>query len=51
MFCDYSGLYLLFTDQGFRFDIGWLLTSMSPYAFACTGIGLAMGFSVVGAAW
>jgi len=24
---------------------------MSPYAFACTGIGLAMGFSVVGAAW
>ncbi|XP_002131348.1 V-type proton ATPase 21 kDa proteolipid subunit c'' isoform X2 [Ciona intestinalis] len=45
------GLYLLFTNQGFRFDVGNVLTNISPYAFATTGIGLAMAFSVVGAAW
>uniref|UniRef100_H2YPR5 V-type proton ATPase 21 kDa proteolipid subunit c'' n=1 Tax=Ciona savignyi TaxID=51511 RepID=H2YPR5_CIOSA len=45
------GLYLLFTNQGFRFDIAHVLTNISPYAFASTGIGLAMAFSVVGAAW
>nr|CAB3224593.1 V-type proton ATPase 21 kDa proteolipid subunit-like [Phallusia mammillata] len=45
------GLYLLFTGQGFRFDVAWLLMSISPYAYACVGIGLAMAFSVAGAAW
>jgi len=44
-------LYLVFTDQLFRLDVGWVLTSISPYAYACIGIGLAMSFSVFGAAW
>jgi len=44
------GLYLLFTGQSFRFDVGWFLTEVSPHAFACVGIGLAMAFSVIGAA-
>jgi len=45
------GLYLLFTGQGFRFDVGWLLEEISPHAYASLGIGLAMAFSVIGAAW
>lgn len=45
-----SGYYLL-TNQGGRFDIGWLLLSLSPYLWASTGVGLAISLSVVGAAW
>ncbi|XP_053393868.1 V-type proton ATPase 21 kDa proteolipid subunit c''-like [Mercenaria mercenaria] len=45
-----AGYYLL-TNQGGRFDIGWLLTSITPYMWACTGVGLAISLSVVGAAW
>jgi len=44
-------LYLVFTDQLFRLDVGWLLTQISPYAYACIGIGLAMSLSVFGASW
>jgi V-type H+-transporting ATPase proteolipid subunit len=44
-------LYLVLTGQAFRLDVGWVLTSISPYAYACIGIGLAMSFSVFGAAW
>lgn len=44
-------LYYILTNQGGRFDIGWLLMSVSPYMWACMGVGLAISLSVVGAAW
>ncbi|KAL4235580.1 V-type proton ATPase 21 kDa proteolipid subunit [Mactra antiquata] len=45
-----AGYYLL-TNQGGRFDIGWLLMSATPYMWATMGVGLAISLSVVGAAW
>lgn len=44
-------LYAILTDQVFLLDVGWLLTAINPYHWAATGIGLAMGLSVTGAAW
>lgn len=44
-------LYFLFTGQKFRLDVGWFITSISPYAYASVGVGLAVALSVVGAAW
>lgn len=34
-----------------REQVGAFIESISPYAWASTGIGLCIGLSVVGAAW
>ncbi|KAI0066036.1 vacuolar ATP synthase proteolipid subunit [Artomyces pyxidatus] len=44
-------LYLLFTGSGEAFNVGRFLEESSPYLWASTGIGLCIGFSVLGAGW
>ncbi|CAF0749184.1 unnamed protein product [Adineta ricciae] len=46
----YAGLTYMLTNNGFRFDIGWFLLSISPYQWALIGIALAVSLSVLGAA-
>lgn len=39
------------SDSGEAFNVGRFLEESSPYAWASTGIGLCIGFSVLGAGW
>jgi V-type H+-transporting ATPase proteolipid subunit len=43
--------YLLLTDQGPFFDIGFYLYQISPYTWGTLGVALCVGLSVLGAAW
>ncbi|KEZ41164.1 hypothetical protein SAPIO_CDS7242 [Scedosporium apiospermum] len=45
------GAYMLFTGSGESFSPGNFIESVSPLAWASTGVALCMGLSVVGAAW
>ena len=46
----YAGLTYMFTNYGFRFDIGWYLTSLNPYMWAGLGVASSVTLSVLGAA-
>ncbi|PWY72175.1 putative V-ATPase proteolipid subunit Ppa1 [Aspergillus sclerotioniger CBS 115572] len=43
--------YLLFRGDDEEFNVGYLLESVSPYAWANFGIAMCIGLSVVGASW
>jgi len=44
----YIGLTYMLTGYGFRFDVGWYLTSISPHAWAAMGVAISVGMSVTG---
>lgn len=46
----YGGLTYMLTNLGFRFDVGWYLTSLSPYMWGLLGVAASVSLSVTGAA-
>ncbi|CAF0821915.1 unnamed protein product [Brachionus calyciflorus] len=46
----YAGLTYMLTGYGFRFDVGWYLTSLNPYMWAGLGVAFSVALSVLGAA-
>jgi len=44
------GTYYTLAGTGERIDIGWFLTSITPYMWATMGIAMAVSLSVIGAA-
>jgi V-type H+-transporting ATPase proteolipid subunit len=46
----YFGFTYTLTGYGFRFDLGWLLLSFSPYTWGALGVAFSVGLSVLGAA-
>ncbi|KAI0981593.1 hypothetical protein GJ496_002908 [Pomphorhynchus laevis] len=46
----YAGFSHMLTGYGFRFDIGWLLTTIAPSQWAALGAASSIGLSVIGAA-
>merc|ERR1712035_7257 len=44
-------LLALISNQMYLLDVGSVLTAIQPFYWAATGISLAMGLSVAGAAW
>jgi V-type H+-transporting ATPase proteolipid subunit len=46
----YTGISYMLTGYGFRYDLGWFLTSHSPYLWANMGVALSVSLSVMGAA-
>ncbi|KAI9505366.1 H(+)-transporting V0 sector ATPase subunit c'' [Coemansia spiralis] len=47
----WTGLYLLLTGRGERFNVGGYLLRISPYMWGLYGISFCIGLSVIGAAW
>lgn len=45
----YAGLTYMLTNYGFRFDVGWYLTALTPFTWSCIGVAGALSLSVVGA--
>jgi hypothetical protein len=44
----YIGLTYMLTGYGFRFDVGWYLTSLAPHSWAAMGVAMSVGMSVTG---